>query len=63
MCLVLGTPGSGASEFLMTMANNRAPFANVSGEVLYAGLDAGTMARYYGGEVLYNGPGAYSAVF
>jgi ATP-binding cassette, subfamily G (WHITE), member 2, SNQ2 len=58
MCLVLGIPGSGCSEFLMTMANTR-PFANVTGEVLYAGIDSATMAQYYGGEVLYSGPGKF----
>ncbi|KAL1762505.1 ABC-2 type transporter-domain-containing protein [Schizophyllum commune] len=54
MCLVLGAPGSGCSTFLKTIANERGEFARVSGNVLYAGIDANEMAKMYKGEVVYN---------
>ncbi|KAF4611748.1 hypothetical protein D9613_004069 [Agrocybe pediades] len=54
MCLVLGCPGSGCSTFLKTIANRREGYANVSGKVLYAGIDADEMRKYYKGEVVYN---------
>lgn len=57
MCLVLGCPGSGCSTFLKTIANQREDFANVSGNVLYAGIDAGEMSELYKGEVVYNQEG------
>ncbi|KAG5643545.1 hypothetical protein DXG03_000686 [Asterophora parasitica] len=54
MCLVLGCPGSGCSTFLKTIANQRGEYADVSGNVIYAGIDAEEMAKYYKGEVVYN---------
>ncbi|TFK42022.1 pleiotropic drug resistance ABC transporter [Crucibulum laeve] len=54
MCLVLGCPGSGCTTFLKTIANQREGYANVSGEVLYAGIEAAEMAKHYKGEVVYN---------
>lgn len=57
MCLVLGCPGAGCTTFLKTIANERDGF-NVSGEVLYAGIDAQEMAKRYKGEVVYNMEGA-----
>ncbi|KAG6820654.1 hypothetical protein H0H93_013505 [Arthromyces matolae] len=54
MCLVLGCPGSGCSTFLKTIANQRGEYANVSGNVLYAGITADEMAKAYKGEVVYN---------
>ncbi|KAF9003771.1 hypothetical protein BDZ89DRAFT_1080859 [Hymenopellis radicata] len=54
MCLVLGCPGSGCTTFLKTIANQREGYANVSGNVLYAGMDAAEMAKFYKGEVVYN---------
>ncbi|KAF8963959.1 ABC-2 type transporter-domain-containing protein [Flammula alnicola] len=54
MCLVLGCPGSGCTTFLKTIANQREGYARVSGNVLYAGIDADEMAKYYKGEVVYN---------
>ncbi|ESK96125.1 pleiotropic drug resistance abc transporter [Moniliophthora roreri MCA 2997] len=54
MCLVLGCPGAGCSTFLKTIANRREDFGAVSGEVLYAGMDAQEMAKFYKGEVVYN---------
>lgn len=59
MCLVLGTPGSGCTTFLKTIANERGEYASVNGRVLYAGMDADEMARLYKGEVVYNEEGAY----
>ncbi|KAF5312934.1 hypothetical protein D9619_002752 [Psilocybe cf. subviscida] len=54
MCLVLGCPGSGCSTFLKTIANRREGYARVSGNVLYAGIEAEEMQKYYKGEVVYN---------
>ncbi|KDR85534.1 hypothetical protein GALMADRAFT_234460 [Galerina marginata CBS 339.88] len=54
MCLVLGCPDSGCSTFLKTISNRREGYANVSGNVLYAGIDAEEMRKYYKGEVVYN---------
>ncbi|KAL0571220.1 ATP-binding cassette transporter snq2 [Marasmius crinis-equi] len=54
MCLVLGCPGAGCTTFLKSMANQREDYASVSGEVLYEGMDAREMAKYYKGEVVYN---------
>ena len=59
MCLVLGAPGSGCSTFLKTIANERGEFARVSGNVLYAGIDADEMAKMYKGEVVYNEEGKW----
>ncbi|KAI6120967.1 pleiotropic drug resistance ABC transporter [Pisolithus croceorrhizus] len=54
MCLVLGCPGAGCTTFLKTIANYREDYASVSGVVLYAGINAEEMAKYYRGEVVYN---------
>jgi ATP-binding cassette, subfamily G (WHITE), member 2, SNQ2 len=54
MCLVLGCPGSGCSTFLKAITNQRQNFAGVSGDVLYAGMNAEEMGEYYKGEVVYN---------
>ncbi|KAJ3509385.1 hypothetical protein NLJ89_g5251 [Agrocybe chaxingu] len=54
MCLVLGCPGSGCTTLLKTIANQRDEFARISGEVLYAGITAEEIAKYYKGEVVYN---------
>lgn len=59
MCLVLGCPGAGCSTFLKTVANQREGYAKISGNVLYAGIDAEEMAKYYKGEVVYNQEGRY----
>jgi ATP-binding cassette subfamily G (WHITE) protein 2 (SNQ2) len=61
MCLVLGCPGSGCTTFLKAISNQREEFANVSGNVAYAGIDAAQMAKYYKGEVVYNQEGMYYA--
>ncbi|KAJ7135007.1 ABC-2 type transporter-domain-containing protein [Mycena crocata] len=54
MCLVLGCPGSGCTTFLKSIANERETFGQVLGEVLYEGIDAETMQKYYKGEVVFN---------
>ncbi|KAK0208987.1 ABC-2 type transporter-domain-containing protein [Desarmillaria ectypa] len=54
MCLVLGCPGSGCTTFLKNIANRRDEYATVSGEVLYAGMSAQEIGKYYKGEVVYN---------
>ena len=61
MCLVLGTPGSGCTTFLKTIANHREEFAKVEGDVLYAGFEADVMEKLYKGEVVYNGEGMCSS--
>ncbi|KAI0690742.1 ABC-2 type transporter-domain-containing protein [Cytidiella melzeri] len=54
MCLVLGCPGAGCTTFLKTIANERHEYAQVRGDVRYAGIDAAEMAKMYKGEVAYN---------
>ncbi|VDB90213.1 unnamed protein product [Peniophora sp. CBMAI 1063] len=54
MVLVLGTPGSGCTTFLKAIANQRAEYASIDGDVKYAGISADEMAKYYKGEVVYN---------
>ncbi|OSX66986.1 hypothetical protein POSPLADRAFT_1072131 [Postia placenta MAD-698-R-SB12] len=54
MCLVLGCPGAGCTTFLKNLANERREYANVSGDIRYAGIDAKEMAKHYKGEVVYN---------
>lgn len=57
MCLVLGCPGSGCTTFLKTVANQRGDYAEIGGDVRYAGIDAAEMAEHYKGEVAYNQEG------
>lgn len=59
MCLVLGCPGSGCSTFLKAISNQREDYASVSGNVLYAGIDAEEMAKHYKGEVVFNQEGVF----
>ncbi|TFY82670.1 hypothetical protein EWM64_g1346 [Hericium alpestre] len=54
MCLVLGTPGSGCTTFLKTIANERGDYHRVDGDVCYAGIDAAEMDKLYKGELVYN---------
>lgn len=61
MCLVLGCPGAGCTTFLKTIANQRQEYGNVSGQVLYAGMDAAEMSKFYKGEVVYNEEGRIDA--
>src|SRR6266852_2900670 len=62
MCLILGTPGSGCTTFLKTIANRRQGFFRIGGNVRYAGIDAQEMAKTYKGEIVYNAEGAFSAL-
>ena len=57
MCLVLGCPGSGCTTFLKTIANERASYAGVDGDVRYAGINHVEMNKHYKGEVVYNQEG------
>jgi ABC-type multidrug transport system ATPase subunit len=52
--LVLGQPGSGCSTTLKIIANERASYAKIEGDVAYASISAHVMARKYGSEVIYN---------
>ena len=54
MMLVLGKPGSGCSTLLKVIANNRASFAAVTGDVSYGGIPAEKQHKHYRGEVSYN---------
>ena len=60
MCLVLGCPGSGCTTFLKAIANQRADYARIVGDVRYAGIDAHDMEKYYKGEVVYNEEGNHA---
>jgi ATP-binding cassette, subfamily G (WHITE), member 2, SNQ2 len=57
MLLVLGAPGSGCTTFLRVMANQRAGYTKVDGNVEYGGIDAKTFAKLYRGEAVYNQEG------
>ena len=54
MMLVLGRPGSGCTTFLKAIANKRADYASVTGDVSYGGISAQEQAAHYRGEVNYN---------
>ncbi|OGE51153.1 hypothetical protein PENARI_c014G01283 [Penicillium arizonense] len=54
MMLVLGRPGAGCTTFLKAIANDRAAFAGVEGEVSYGGLSSEDQNKYFRGEVNYN---------
>lgn len=54
MLLVLGRPGAGTSTLLRVLANMRASFTGVFGEVSYGGIDAKEFSKYFKGEVCYN---------
>lgn len=54
MMFVLGRPGSGCTTFLKAIANDRAAFAGVSGEVTYGGIPAKEQHKHFRGEVNYN---------
>ncbi|THC91996.1 hypothetical protein EYZ11_008526 [Aspergillus tanneri] len=54
MMLVLGRPGAGCSTFLKAIANDRAAFAGVEGDINYGGLSAEEQHKHFRGEVNYN---------
>jgi len=58
--LVLGRPGSGCTTFLKAVANKRASFKSVEGEVFYGNMNA-TEAEKYRGSILYNSEGEIPA--
>lgn len=54
MCLVLGRPGSGCTTFLKTIANQRAGYTSIDGDVLYGPYSAKEFAKRYRGEAIYS---------
>jgi ATP-binding cassette subfamily G (WHITE) protein 2 (SNQ2) len=54
MLLVLGRPGSGCSSFLKVLANQRAGFHSVEGQVSYDGITPEYMAKHYRGDIGYS---------
>ncbi|KAJ5778931.1 CDR ABC transporter [Penicillium paradoxum] len=52
MMLVLGRPGAGCTTFLKAIANDRAAFAGVHGEVSYGGLSSEDQNMRFRGETL-----------
>ncbi|KAF5363146.1 hypothetical protein D9758_008368 [Tetrapyrgos nigripes] len=54
MLLVLGRPGSGCSTFLKTLANQRAEYHSVEGEVHYDAFTPEEIRRQYRGDVIYS---------
>ena len=51
--MVLGSPGSGCSTFLKTLANQRGEYYSVEGEVHYDSLSPEEVAKHYRGDVTY----------
>ena len=60
--LVLGRPGSGCTSFLKAVANKRASFKEVSGDVWYGSMSH-EGADKYRGAVLYNNEGNLTSPF
>lgn len=54
MMMVLGRPGSGCSTFLKVIANDRASYVAVEGDVSYSGIPPDEARKRYRGEVVYN---------
>jgi hypothetical protein len=54
MTLVLGRPGSGCTTFLKVLANYRAGFTDISGDVYYNGIPSREFGDRYDGETAYN---------
>ncbi|KAI5475511.1 putative ABC transporter superfamily membrane protein Pdr11p [Pseudohyphozyma bogoriensis] len=48
-CLVLGRPGA-----VRALANNRAPFVKIDGDIHYSSIDAKEAKKYYEGEIVFN---------
>ena len=53
MLLVLGRPGSGCTTLLKTLANQRAGYTSIDGEITYGGTSAEDIGKKYKGEVLF----------
>lgn len=54
MVLILGRPGAGCTTLLRVLANMRASFTSIEGQVTYGGIDAEEFGKHYRGEVCYN---------
>jgi ABC-type multidrug transport system ATPase subunit len=54
MLLVLGRPGAGCTSFLKVISNMRESYTHIAGDVSYGGIDHGTFAKHYKGQVCYN---------
>ncbi|TFY65604.1 hypothetical protein EVG20_g5493 [Dentipellis fragilis] len=53
MLLVLGSPGSGCSTLLKTLANQRAEYHSIKGEVSYDSFAPKEIAKHFRGDVVY----------
>lgn len=53
MLLVLGRPGSGCTTLLKSLANQRAGYTSVDGDVTYGGTPASEMGKRYKQEILF----------
>ncbi|KAI8051379.1 ABC-2 type transporter-domain-containing protein [Gilbertella persicaria] len=54
MLLVLGRPGAGCTTLLRVIANMRASYTDIQGEVSYGGIEAKEFGKHFRGEVCYN---------
>lgn len=54
MVLVLGRPGSGCTTFLKVIANQRAGYTGIDGEVMYGPFQSEEFAKRFRGEAVYN---------
>lgn len=53
MLLVLGSPGAGCSTLLKTLANHRAEYHSISGDVHYDSITPEELAKHFRGDVQY----------
>ncbi|PPR00573.1 hypothetical protein CVT24_005458 [Panaeolus cyanescens] len=53
MLLVLGSPGSGCTSFLKALANHRAEYHSITGNVHYDSLTPSELSKYFRGDVQY----------
>ena len=51
--VVLGSPGSGCSTLLKTLANQRGEYYSVTGDVAYSSFTPRDIAKHYRGDVTY----------
>lgn len=59
MVLVLGRPGSGCTTFLKVIANQRAGYSKVRGQVMYGKSSAVTFSECFPGEAIYDSGGEW----
>lgn len=57
MIIVIGCSGSGCTEFLRAIANQRDEDSSIRGDVCYDGRDAVEMRKTYKDEIVYNQDG------